>query len=98
MTRKKQDKRDPFGGLSYAERVAKQEEEADEKKQRPDRRPRPMTYRIGDDVIERINNVAERENVQKSDLVRALLIHALDALDRGQWELPIDERPRRLDV
>ena len=93
-----QQKRDPFEGQSYVERLTQQdpglEEEAPRK--RVDRRPRAMTYRIGDELVSRINEIAEKENVEKSGLVRALLTHALDDLDDGKWALPVPQKPRKL--
>lgn len=82
-------KRDPFSDMpSYAQRVAKRTEKKDS-------RPRAMTYRIGDKVIERINQIANEHGVQKGPLVRALLTHALDDLETGQWQLPIKEEVRK---
>ena len=60
-----------------------------------DNRPRSMTYRIGDDLIGRINQVASENGVRKGPLVRVLLTHALDGLDTGQWQLPIKEEVRK---
>ena len=60
-----------------------------------DNRPRSMTYRIGDDLIGRINQVANEHGVRKGPLVRVLLTHALDDLDTGQWQLPIKEEVRK---
>jgi hypothetical protein len=86
--------RDPFAGAeSYVDRIRHQAEE----QKRRDRRPRAMTYRIGDELVQRINATAERQNVEKSALVRALLGHALDALEAGEWVLPIRGR-QKLDV
>ena len=55
---------------------------------------KPATYRIGSDVIDRINVACDRYSVQKSSFVRALLIHALDQLEAGSWELPPPEAAR----
>jgi hypothetical protein len=85
-------KRDPFGGKTYAERVAGQEQQP----ARVDHRPKPMTYRIGEVLIDRINRTADAYNVEKQGLVRALLRYALDALDREEWELDIEEKRRRV--
>ena len=68
------------------------------KPRKPDTRDKPMTYRIGEELIERINAAAEERNVEKSGLVKVLLSYALDALDSGELELPIKEKPRKLDV
>ena len=62
---------------------------------RCDNRPRSMTYRIGDDLIGRINQIANEHGVRKGPLVRVLLTHALDNLDTGQWQLPIKEEVRK---
>ena len=56
---------------------------------------KPATYRIGSDVIDRINVACDRYSVQKSSFVRALLIHALDQLEAGSWELPPPEAARK---
>lgn len=92
MTRK----RDPLeGGKSYVDRLAREAKA----KESEDSRLRPMTYRIGEEIINRINEVAERKNVQKQGLVRALLTYSLDALEAGEWELPIaEEGKRKLDI
>jgi len=63
-----------------------------------DTRDKPMTYRIGEAVIKRINEAADRFNVEKSSLVKFLLSDALDRLETGQLMLPLDEKPRKLDV
>lgn len=89
-------KRDPLkGGKSYVDRLARETKA----REREDTRPRPMTYRIGEELISRINDIAEQYNVEKQGLVRALLTYSLDALETGEWELPIaDEGKRRLDI
>lgn len=46
------------------------------------------TYRIGQDLIERINEASERLGVEKTSFIKALLTHALDELDAENWELP----------
>lgn len=86
-----QPKRDPFEGKSYVDRLAK------EPPPPADRRPRPMTYRLGDEVISRVNAAAAAYNVEKSSLVKVLLTFALDALDRGELVLDLPERPAKLD-
>ncbi len=68
------------------------------KKAETDNRDRPMTYRIGDDIIARINEVATNNNVEKSSLVKFLLINALDALEAGELELPLEKKPRKLTI
>lgn len=61
---------------------------------------KPATWRVGDEVIGRVNEKAEANNVEKSSLVRLLLTYALDAMDKG--DLSIDDYvasgPRKLDV
>lgn len=85
-------KRNPFDDLgSYSERAVKRSETKPAKK---DRRMRAMTYRIGDDLITRINRVADEYRVNKQPLVRALLTRALDELESGAWELPVEEDVR----
>lgn len=87
-------KRDPLaGGERYVDRLRRGVEA--QKRERKDNRPRPMTYRIGDELVERINAAAEHYNVEKSGLVRTLLAYALDSLDTGQWTLPIGSEGRR---
>lgn len=91
-----QKKRDPLkGGKSYADRLAREAETQEAK----DSRPRAMTYRIGEDLINRINATAKRHNVEKQGLVQALLTYALDSLETGEWELPIaDEGKRKVEI
>ena len=94
-----QDKRDPFGGRSYAERLAEQEAEPEPPPRKPiDRRPRAMTYRIGDGLVTRINAAAQQYNVEKSGLVRVLLNYALDALEEEELTLPLQQKPHKLDM
>jgi len=66
--------------------------------QKRDTRDKPMTYRIGEAVIDRINEAADRFNVEKSSLVKFLLTDALHRLETGQLMLPLDEKPRKLDI
>lgn len=57
----------------------------------PPRRPdeqKAATYRIGHDLIERINEASETLGVEKTSFIKALLTHALDELDAENWELP----------
>jgi hypothetical protein len=52
------------------------------------------TYRIGQDLIDRINAAAEKHSVDKTGLVKALLTHALDELEADKWELPPAEKKK----
>ena len=58
------------------------------------------TYRIGEPLIQRINDTAQREHVAKADFVKALLMYALDRLDEGVWTLPVsaEKTQHRLDI
>lgn len=49
------------------------------------------SYRIGEKVIERVNRTAKKHNVNKSDLVRFLLEHAIDMLEEGHLEIEYAE-------
>lgn len=68
--------------------------------ERPDDK-KAVTYRIGTPLRDRINDVATSYNVEKTSLVKFLLISALDQLDSGELELPNFQRevgPRKLDI
>ena len=67
-------------------------------KPKTDNRDKPMTYRIGNEIIERINVAADTYNVEKSSLVKFLLSHSLEALEKGKLKLPLKERPHQLDI
>jgi len=50
-------------------------------------------------MIGRINEIAERNNVEKAGFVKALLTYSLDQLEAGQWEIPVaGESRRKADV
>ena len=55
---------------------------------------KPATYRLGETLIARIDRVAKEYGVLKGSLVKALLIHSLDRLHNGEWELPARVRSR----
>lgn len=59
-----------------------------------------ISYRLGIHTKERVNEVAKKHDVQKSDLVYFLLHHALDQLEAGQITLPKIEntRPKKLGL
>ncbi len=85
-------------GSTYAERIAGLTGEDDtDKSFKTDNRDRAMTYRVGDDIIGRVNRVAQQHNVEKSPLVKFLLTYALDALERGELKLPLQEKKREID-
>jgi predicted GNAT family acetyltransferase len=64
------------------------EEEKRSIKARREAERRAATYRIGQDLIDRINDTVDKLGVEKTGFVKALLAHALDELDAGKWELP----------
>jgi predicted GNAT family acetyltransferase len=64
------------------------EEEKRKAKTRRERERKGATYRIGQDLIDRINDTAAKLGVEKTGFVKALLTHALDDLDAKKWELP----------
>lgn len=88
-------KRNPFKDIgSYSERKAQQQEKEGRS---PDQRA--ATYRIGEDLIKRVNDAAEQHNVEKAGFVKALLTYALDQLEAGEWKLPIaGEARRKVDI
>ena len=49
------------------------------------------TYRITDDLHEKIREIAEREGVGLNDLVRYILQTFVQAYDAGEIELPVEE-------
>jgi hypothetical protein len=57
-------------------------------------RPRNRTYRLTDDLIERVNGLAAAHKVGQSDLVRYLLEYGLDAVEAGH--LALKTRPAAL--
>lgn len=68
--------------------------------ERPDDR-KAVTYRIGTTLRDRINSTATQHNVEKTSLVKFLLMSALDELDNGELSLPSFQRdigPRKLDI
>jgi len=69
-----------------------------QEKPKKDTRDRPMTYRIGEELIARINEMAGLHNVEKSSLVKLLLSYSLDALETGDLELPLPEKRRKIDL
>lgn len=48
------------------------------------------TYLVTPALIERVRDTAEREQVGQNELLRYLLTWALDQLDQGSHELPIE--------
>jgi hypothetical protein len=64
------------------------------KKERRSESQTAATYRIGQDLIDRINAAAEKHSVDKTGLVKALLTHALDELEVDKWELPPAEKKK----
>lgn len=51
----------------------------------------PATYRLPESLREEIKKRAEAEDVKVADFVTCLLQYALEALDRGEIELPREE-------
>lgn len=96
MAKKKQD---PFGGKSYAQQQAEDRTQGRTEADRPDEQ-RLASFRIGQRLIERIDDEVEARNVKKSDFVKALLTYALGQLDVGEWELPTREPsgPNEIDL
>jgi hypothetical protein len=62
------------------------EEEAKKNKRPPEQKT--ATYRIGQDLKDRVDELTESYGVEKGSFVKALLIYALDELQAGSWELP----------
>ena len=58
-----------------------------------------VSYRIGADTQRMINEAAEQYDVEKSSLVRWLLIDGLARLNSGETQLPgrVNPPPRKLD-
>lgn len=88
---KRKAQQDPF---SYV--AQQQDHESDEAKRPPEQKN--ITLRIGRDTIDRFNELAERWNVQKSDLGKYLMDYALDAAARGDLARPttVDPGPRKI--
>ncbi len=51
----------------------------------------PTTYRLPESLREEIKERAKDEDVKVADFVTCLLRYALEALDRGEIELPREE-------
>ena len=49
------------------------------------------TYVVERDQVDRIHAVAKENGIGINELVRWILGEALDAIDAGAWELPIEE-------
>lgn len=66
---------------------------------RPDDK-KSISYRLGTYTRERVNEVAEKHNVQKSDLVYYLLHLGIDRLEAGEITLPTieNDQPRKIGV
>ena len=73
------------------------EEDKAKKKTRPPEQ-KTASYRIGQDLKDRVDEISENYNVEKGSLVRALLTFALDELESGAWALPSMTGKRKLDV
>ncbi len=48
------------------------------------------TYLVTPELIERVKNTADREQVGQNELLRYLLTWALDQLDAGHHQLPLE--------
>ena len=53
------------------------------------------TYLLTEELINRIEELADRERLQLNELVRWLLTDALDRIDAGETELPTQTVERR---
>ena len=53
------------------------------------------TYLLTEEIIERIEELADRERLQLNELVRWLLTDALDRIEAGETELPTQTVERR---
>lgn len=76
---------------------------AQQQNKKPASKPKgtkPATWRVGDEIIGRVNEAAGKHNVEKSGMVRILLSFALDALDSGDIDVDsfISSGPRKVDV
>ena len=49
------------------------------------------TYVLERDQVDRIKVLAQGQGIGINALTRWLLTHALDAIESGEWELPIEE-------
>ena len=91
-------KPDPFAGLDRATEQAaglKKQGLGAFKPKRESKETKVAAYRIGEELIARIDQAAAEQGVdsrRKGAFVALLLTYALDALDRGALALPM--RPR----
>lgn len=89
-------KRDPFAneGKGYASRQVDQG-----KGDRPAEQALGA-WRVGQRVIDRVDDAAERYDVQKGQFVAALIIDALNQLEAGDWNLPTKppDAPQQVDL